>query len=73
MEPREQAVALVLDWRRQRHRINGGLIETGEKPSVHPESIRCWVNCQETDAEERPGRTTDERAKLKELERETAS
>ena len=37
---------------------------------VHPESIRGWVNRQQTDAGERPGLTTDERAKLKELERE---
>jgi transposase len=70
-ELREQAVALVLEWRRERNRTDGGLTtEIGEKLGVHPESIRGWVNRQQTDAGERPGLTTDERAKLKELERE---
>jgi transposase len=69
-ELREQAVALVLEWRRERNRTDGGLTEIGEKLGVHPESIRGWVNRQQTDAGERPGLTSDERAKLKELERE---
>lgn len=69
-ELRDQAVALVLEWRRERNRTDGGLNEIGEKLGVHPESIRGWVNRQQTDAGERPGLTTDERAKLKELERE---
>jgi transposase len=63
-------VALVLEWRRERNRTDGGLIEIGTKLGVHPESIRGWVNRQQTDAGERPGLTSDERAKLKELERE---
>jgi len=32
--------------------------------------VRGWVNRQQTDVGERPGLTTDERIKLKELERE---
>ncbi len=35
-----------------------------------PESIRNWVNRHQTDAGERPGLSADERAKMKELERE---
>jgi transposase len=69
-ELREQAVSLVLEWRRERNRTDGGLTEIAEKLGVHPESIRGWVNRQQTDVGERPGLTTDERAKLKELERE---
>lgn len=69
-ELRERAVAMVLEWRRERNRTDGGLTEIGEMLGVHPESIRGWVNRHQTDAGERPGLTTDERARLKELERE---
>src|ERR1700752_3605780 len=69
-ELRERAVALVLEWRRERNRADGGLNEIGEKLGVHPESLRNWVNRHQTDAGERPGLTSDERARLKELERE---
>lgn len=66
-ELRERAVAMVLEWRRERNRTDGGLTEIGEMLGVHPESIRGWVNRHQTDAGERPGLTTDERARLKEL------
>jgi hypothetical protein len=39
-ELRERAVAMVLEWRRERNRTDGGLTEIGEKLGVHPESIR---------------------------------
>jgi putative transposase len=41
-----------------------------EKLSVNHESLRQWVRRAETDAGQRPGLTTDERARLNELERE---
>ena len=69
-ELKERAVAMVLEWRRQRNRADGGLNEVGEKLGVHPESVRNWVNRHLTDAGHRPGLTTDERQRLKELERE---
>ncbi len=69
-ELRERAVAMVLEWRRERLRTNGGLTEVAEKLGVHPESIRAWVNKAQIDAGERPGLTTDERQRIKELERE---
>ena len=41
-----------------------------KKLSVNHETLRQWVRRAETDAGERPGLTTDERTRMKELERE---
>jgi transposase len=41
-----------------------------EKLDVNRETLRQWVRRAEVDACTRPGLTTDERAKLRELERE---
>ena len=40
------------------------------KLSINHETLRQWVRRAETDAGERPGLTTDERARMRELERE---
>jgi len=40
------------------------------KLSINHETLRNWVRKAETDAGTRPGLTTDERAKMRELERE---
>jgi len=69
-ELRERAVAMVLEWRRERNRTDGGLNEVAEKLGVHPESVRNWINRKQVDAGERPGLTSDERAEMAELRRE---
>jgi transposase len=69
-ELKERAVAMVLEWRRARNRSDGGLNEVAEKLGVHPESVRNWVNQNRTDAGERPGATSEEKERIKELERE---
>jgi transposase len=40
------------------------------KLSINHETLRIWVRRAETDAGTRPGLTTDERARMRELERE---
>ena len=72
-ELRERAVAMVLEWRRERNRTDGGLTEIGEKLGVHPESIRGWVNRHQTDAGERPGMTATSARSSKNSSGRTAS
>jgi len=69
-ELREQAVRLVFEWRRARGRSDGGLKEIGEQLGVHTESVRNWVRQAEIDGGQRAGVTTDDKAKIRELERE---
>jgi transposase len=42
------------------------------KLSINHETLRIWVRRAETDSGERPGLTTDERARMKSLEKEVA-
>lgn len=69
-ELRERAVRMVLEWRQARNRSDGGLEEVAEKLGVHAESIRNWLKRHEVDAGVRPGLASEERERLKELERE---
>jgi transposase len=41
-----------------------------EKLDIHRETLRLWIRRAEADQGHRPGLMTDERARLKELERE---
>ena len=69
-EFRERAVRLVYEWRDARDRTDGGLNEVAEQLGVHGETVRNWVRQTEIDAGGRLGLTTDEKQRLKELERE---
>jgi transposase len=72
-ELKERAVAMVLEWRRERGRTDGGLTDVATMLGVHPESIRGWLKRYQTDAGVRPGLTTDERKRLKDLELKRAN
>lgn len=69
-ELRENAVRMVMEWRRQRGRSDGGISDVAEKLGVHPESVRNWVRQDAIDSGVRPGLTTDDKARIAELERE---
>ena len=71
-ELREQAVRLVREWRKAHGRSDGGLREVSEQLGVHVESIRNWLRQAEVDSGDRPGASSEERARIKELEKENA-
>ena len=69
-ELRERAIRLV-----QEHAPNYptqwvAIRSVAEKVGCSVEALRRWVRQAERDAGQRPGLTTDERARLKQLERE---
>jgi transposase len=69
-EVKERAVRMLLEWRATRNTTVGGVDEIAEKIGVHPETLRNWVKQHRIDAGEKPGVTTDDKARIVELERE---
>jgi transposase len=69
-EVRERAVRLVFDHEHEYPSQWKAIESISEKLGVNHETLRNWVRRAETDAGKRPGLTTDERAKIKELEHE---
>src|SRR5207302_1929545 len=69
-ELKDRAARMVLEWRKARGRNDGGIKEVAGQLGVHPESVRNWLRRHLVDAGEHPGLTTEDRARIRELERE---
>ena len=69
-EARERAVRLVREWRRDRNRADGGIREVATQLGVHHESLRTWLRQANIDEGQQPGVTTEQQARISELERE---
>ncbi len=69
-EVRERAVRMVLEHREQYATQWAAITSIAEKIGCAAETLRSWVRQAERDAGKRPGLTTDERQRLKDLERE---
>ena len=50
--------------------VNAGCRRIGEQLGINPDTLRNWVQQARIDSGQQPGLTTDERARLAELERE---
>lgn len=69
-EVRERAVRMVLEHEHEYESRWATICSIAEKFGCTRETLRRWVLQSETDQGRRPGITTDERARMKELERE---
>jgi transposase-like protein len=69
-EMRERAVRLVFEQQGNHESQWAAIVSIAGKMSCTPETLRKWVRQMERDAGKRPGLTTSERERMKELERE---
>ena len=70
VEVRERAVRLVVEHRGEYESEWAAIGSIAEKFGVGRETLRKWVRRAEIDSGVRPGVTSDEMARIKELERE---
>jgi len=69
-ELRERAVRMVFEHQDEHSSQWAAITSIAEKFGVSSETLRKWVRRAETDGGLRPGLTTDERERVKGLERE---
>ena len=69
-EVRERAVSLVFSAIESTGERHGQVTRIARQLDIGPETLRNWVRQTEIDRGSRPGVTTEERARIKELERE---
>src|ERR1035437_7308938 len=69
-ELRERAVRMVLETASERGERFGVVTRVAQQLGIGPESLRKWVHQVEVDGGKRTGLTTEERERLKQLERE---
>jgi len=69
-EVRDRAVRLVVEHVGEYPSQWAAIVSIAPKIGCAAETLRSWVRRAERDAGQRPGLTTEERARLKQLERE---
>ena len=69
-ELRERATRMALEALADPARARGAIRRIGEELGVHPEALRTWVKKARIDQGARPGTTTAEAQRIKELEKE---
>jgi transposase len=69
-EVRERAVRMVFEHEHAHASQWAAIVSFAGKIGCTPETLRSWVRRAEVDEGRRPGVTTDERERLRELERE---
>jgi transposase len=69
-EVRERAVRLVFEQQSTHESQWAAIVSIAEKVGCSADALRRWVRQAERDTGQRPGLTTSERDRMKELERE---
>lgn len=69
-ELRARATRMAMDARQDRESSKGAIKRVADQLGVHPEALRTWVRQAEIDGGVRPGTTSDDSARIAELERE---
>ena len=69
-ELRERAVRLVREHRAEHASEWAAIQSVAAKPGMTPETLRIWVRRDGVDRRQRPGVTSAERERIRELERE---
>ena len=69
VEVRERAVRMVREHEHEYPSQWKAIESISKKLGVNHETLRVWVRRAETDAGERPGLTTDERVRMRQLEK----
>ncbi len=71
-ELRERAIRLVVESRAEEASLslNQAVLRIGPRVGVNPDTLRGWVKQADIDAGRRPGSSTAEASRVKDLERE---
>ncbi len=69
-EQRERAVKMVLDHLDEYRSVHAACKAIGPKLGIGPESLRNWTKQVQIDTAQRPGATSAEQQRIKDLERE---
>lgn len=69
-EVRERAVGLVMETRQSHDSEWAAITSVAQKIGCTPETLRKWVRQSQRDAGTRAGATSEEKSRIKELERE---
>jgi transposase len=69
---RERAVALVADIGEEAGSVTAACRRIGEQLGINSDTLRGWVKQSDVDAGRRPGVTTADAARIRQLERDNA-